>query len=335
MPYTAQFFAEKLNVEVQYFNPFKNIEIDPAINVEELAATAHAFGEVVGLGLRNVAQCPVEMNLMPKAFLKRQQLNQKKPYFIATVFSLILVVAAFGGFYAKLAAIKNDALQKISAKAQPLQVNDTALKREEAQLARLKQQSAQLHDWTEARFEWPDVLAELRRVLLSVEENRKQAMGGIDNGVWLDSFAAANPGLTGPSAVPTPAESPGPATAPVAIDPNTAKIMRERYGIKSLGGPATVSEDAEPGVGATSARTAKLSTNEVSVINVTCRAVNLQRLDATANGNLAYAVQAAFTNSPMFDPTGTRLSGPINQTGEDDVTFTFGVTLKLMRPIKL
>src|SRR5437660_2719659 len=81
MPYTAQFFAEKLNVPVEYFNPFRNIQIDPSINVEELAKVAHAFGEVVGLGLRNMAQCPVELNLVPKSIRKRQQFDQKKPYF--------------------------------------------------------------------------------------------------------------------------------------------------------------------------------------------------------------------------------------------------------------
>ena len=33
MPYTAQFFAEKLNVPVEYFNPFRNVQIDPAVNL--------------------------------------------------------------------------------------------------------------------------------------------------------------------------------------------------------------------------------------------------------------------------------------------------------------
>jgi hypothetical protein len=41
---------------------------------------------VVGLGLRNLAHCPVEMNLMPDSTLRWQAFNQKKPYFIATVF---------------------------------------------------------------------------------------------------------------------------------------------------------------------------------------------------------------------------------------------------------
>src|SRR5690242_10805151 len=32
MPYTSQFFAEKLNVPVEYFNPFRNVQLDPGID---------------------------------------------------------------------------------------------------------------------------------------------------------------------------------------------------------------------------------------------------------------------------------------------------------------
>src|SRR5579862_8025405 len=41
MPYTSQFFAEKLNVPVEYFNPLKNIEIDPTLDLEDLSKYAH------------------------------------------------------------------------------------------------------------------------------------------------------------------------------------------------------------------------------------------------------------------------------------------------------
>src|SRR6266404_5171725 len=152
MPYTAQFFAEKLNLPVEYFNPFRNIQIDPSIDLEELAKVAHSFGEVVGLGLRNVAQCPVEMNLMPKSSLKRQQLNQKKPYFIATIFSLVAVVLAYGGFYAKTADIKREALEKIRIQAEPLKQKETQLQAEEEKLKRLKQEAGQVTEWVGQRF---------------------------------------------------------------------------------------------------------------------------------------------------------------------------------------
>src|SRR6266699_5819188 len=85
MPYTAQFFSEKLNLHVEYFNPLRNLQIDPDLLREELAKVAHSLGEVVGLGLRNLAHCPVELNLMPKSSLKRREFAQKKPYLVASV----------------------------------------------------------------------------------------------------------------------------------------------------------------------------------------------------------------------------------------------------------
>src|SRR5579859_5809938 len=121
MPYTAQFFAEKLNVPVEYFNPFRNVQIDPAVNLEELVRVAHSMGEVVGLGLRNLAHCPVELNLMPESTLKWQSFNQKKPYLIATVFSMAAVVGAIGMLFGKLADTKIEQQQKVHQEVEPAQ----------------------------------------------------------------------------------------------------------------------------------------------------------------------------------------------------------------------
>src|SRR6476469_5276922 len=119
MPYTAQFFAEKLNVPVEYFNPLRNVQIDPSINLEELARSAHSMGEVVGLALRNLAHCPVELNLMPDSTLKWQAFNQKKPYFIATVLTLVAGVAAIGFLFDKLATVKDDQIKKLKQDIAP------------------------------------------------------------------------------------------------------------------------------------------------------------------------------------------------------------------------
>src|SRR6516225_4422442 len=119
MPYTAQFFAEKLNVPVEFFNPLRNVQIDPTINLEDLARVAHSLGEVVGLGLRNLAHCPVELNLMPETTLKWQSFNQKKPYLIATALSMVAVVAAIGLMFDKLAQAKQSALEKVQTELPP------------------------------------------------------------------------------------------------------------------------------------------------------------------------------------------------------------------------
>src|SRR5580692_2947226 len=113
MAYTAQFFAEKLNVPVEYFNPFRNVQIDSAVNLEELARVANALGEVVGLGLRNLANCPVEMNLMPDSTLRWRNFNEKKPYLMVAVFALVLVGFAIGFVFQQLAQVKYAALNDV------------------------------------------------------------------------------------------------------------------------------------------------------------------------------------------------------------------------------
>ena len=128
MPYTAQFFSEKLNLPVEYFNPLRNIQLDAELNREELAKVAHSLGEVVGLGLRNLAHCPVDLNLMPKSSKKRQQFSEKKPYIAAAVFCLIAIVWAFGLFYHRVADEKQAAANKLVDQVAGPQGNEQPLK---------------------------------------------------------------------------------------------------------------------------------------------------------------------------------------------------------------
>src|SRR5580765_7789022 len=119
MPYTAQFFAEKLNVPVEYFNPFRSVQIEPGVNLEELARVAHSLGEVVGLALRNLANCPVELNLMPESTLRWQSFNQKKPFLLATVITLDVMAFAVGFLFEKLSGVKQEQLEKLKQEITP------------------------------------------------------------------------------------------------------------------------------------------------------------------------------------------------------------------------
>ena len=188
MPYTAQFFAEKLNLsEVEYFNPLRNVDLDPRTNREELAKVAHSFGEVVGLGLRNLAHCPVELNLMPKSILQRQQLNQKKPYFAAAVCSLILIVFAFGWFYQRVAAEKPRPCRNCKAKVDPLKRDEQALTRVMRDLTTAEADVDQYGAWMEQRFYWATLLSQLREALMAVEDKTEKELNA-KTGVWIEKL---------------------------------------------------------------------------------------------------------------------------------------------------
>jgi len=202
MPYTAQFFAEKLNVPVEYFNPFRNVQIDPAVNLEELARVAHSLGEVVGLGLRNLANCPVEMNLMPDSTLRWRAFNEKKPYFIATIFLLALVAGAIGFLFQELAAAKESSISDLEP--QVATIEDKVGKMDQAykRLQTTQGEANQVSAWMEERYYWGDLLTELRRVLIRSEDELKKKYGaqkpGMEAGIWIEQMtlgyaAPANP----------------------------------------------------------------------------------------------------------------------------------------------
>ncbi len=305
MPYTAQFFSEKLNLPVEYFNPFRNVQIDPSVNLEELAKVAHSLGEVVGLGLRNLAHCPVEMNLMPKSSLQRQQLNQKKPYFLAASFALVLLVFAYGWFYARVAGEKSKALANLTQQVNPLTLTQQRLNRELRGLTAAQQEADQYAKWLDDRTYWATFLEYLRQKLMQAEQKAKQQFNA-DTGIWIEDFE--------PQVVVG-----GPARAEERHDP-----LRSRLELPGQPGPAVTGVPAEPA-----------DTNNLTNIKVRLRGTDMSRISPDANTKLLFTVVGELKepNSPFLVPAGTQPTGSI-MVDESGLTFTFEMLLQLKRAIQ-
>ena len=313
MPYTAQFFAEKLNVPVEYFNPFRNIQIDPSVNLEELEKVAHSFGEVVGLGLRNLAQCPVELNLVPKSIRQRQQFDQKKPYFIAALISLVLVVFAYGWFYDRVALVKTQALgEKVEPQLNPLETKETQIKKFEGAIDATRKQVDDLVGWLRKKTLWADILMEVRGVLLSAEEQNSRP--GAPAGVWIEAFGAAV--ATSSGAKEEAEERPT-----YRMDP----ILMQRYGLMPKGGMSAMM----PGAASDPAK--ENSESVTNKIAVHFRAMNLNKpTEPSNNRNLMSAVEEGIQKSPFFDNEHTKLSEVGEQLSDATAeTFTFSMELVL------
>ena len=350
MPYTAQFFAEKLNVPVEYFNPFRNVQIDPAVNLEDLARVAHSLGEVVGLGLRNLAHCPMELNLIPESTRRWQSFNEKKPYLVATVFCLVAVVAAMGLLFQQLAGVKAAELAKVSERLEPLKSKDVQFQRAYRSLKETTNRLDQLSTWMEERYYWADVLTELHRVFVRTEDITQQKLR-TETGVWIEKFLTATPSYGGEGAASGGMNSPfggPPSGMPPAMSEDQLRAqMMERYGIYSKGpnsspAPGPTPSAAEPGGQTETTQEAPAlassPTNDVTVIELRCRAVDLQNVAnvaSDANTLIIYTLAdqlRASTN--MFDPAQTKLIGQ-SEYDAATKTFTFGVSVALKHPLKL
>ena len=319
MGFTAQFFAEKLNLPVEYFNPFRNVQIDPSLNLEELSKLAHSFGEVVGLGLRNLAHCPVELNLMPKSSLKRQEFGAKKPYLVATVFCLILILYAYGWFYQKNAAERGQQLEKLKNQLAPLQKMKDPLERAMKDMRDARKEADQFAEWVEERPYWANVLVDLRRVMMDTEVKGKEKFNTA-TGVWIEKMSF---GTLASASSTTPTTSPptGGGGNPFPTTPGGAGGRRPRLG----GG-------TPPGGPASTTTHAPAATGVATTITLVCRAVDLTNVKAGANNDFAFMVDAGLKACPQFDPANTGLVGAMSKPA--DFTFTFEVAVTLKRPNK-
>ena len=332
MPYTAQFFAEKLNIEVEYFNPFRTIQIDPSINLEELAKVAHSFGEVVGLGLRRVVQCPVELNLMPKASIQRQEFNQKKPYFLAASIILILVVMVFGWFFFQVTQGKQNGIAKIQKEAQPLQSLADRLKSEQRTLEDQMKKVQELSRFLHERYYWSDVLTEIRESMLEAEQKTKKTLGGVETGVWIRSLTPDIPDLDLNSAESLAYDESEEESQP-GQDPEFMKRMYEMYG-----GADPYGQYGTDGYGMEQEEEVDEEEGLLVRLNLVCSGVNRIGVNRIANDQLARnLLDALRSRADKFDPEGTKFpeKSELEQVSESKDTFQFEITIQLANPLEL
>ncbi len=96
MPYITDFFQEKMRMPVEYLNTFGAITLADEVDKEGLQAVAPMFQELIGMSLRNVTRCPVNISLIPPSIRNQWELNKKKPYFYVSAAAILLCLAIFG-----------------------------------------------------------------------------------------------------------------------------------------------------------------------------------------------------------------------------------------------
>ena len=188
MPYLPEFLAEKLQMPIEYFNPFIGVDIDQdTVDVAELEKVGHTFGRIVGLAIREVANCPLEMNLMPGTARIQQDVNRKKPYFYGA--AACLTAAVWAGIYFNITV--NSAQQKeitdLGGLIEVYSDPHSEIQTEVAELENLKKEADQFDKWIGERFLWADVLQAVRQSMINTEKEMLQFTGR-KAGVWVAAF---------------------------------------------------------------------------------------------------------------------------------------------------
>ena len=131
LPYLKEFLAEKLAIEVEYFNPLSNVQVRPEAS-EAAAANAHNMGELIGLALRNSGSGDyLGIDLAPQDILARRDVDSKKPILLAAA-ALWILMLGFVIFSYKSDTVNAKALQQdIATEQTQLSKFDRGIKDEE------------------------------------------------------------------------------------------------------------------------------------------------------------------------------------------------------------
>ena len=337
LPYTAEFFKEKFGVEVEYFNPLQSLEIAPEVDLEKLQSVGHCMGELVGMALRNLAECPLELNLVPVRVRESQKLEQKKPFFIASVAALVIGLFGLGWYYGnKTVSPKREIIGEIQQKVAVLQGPSGQLSTEKSKISDIQTQLNEMTQWAEERFLWTDILNQLYMAAVETENEVAQLLSAsegkdIKAGLWIDQMIPDLPdmevGLEDASS-----RASGVSASTAAADRRRLMMMNRGRGRMSSRYAGLLAQ-AESAAGA---QEEQVNTNEVREIKLTCKAVNLKQIRPTANDELAFKFEKRIKGmTNLFNPQETGLTSQSAMTNAYANTFTFDIKLKLKKPIKI
>jgi len=134
LPQADMFFAESLQVDVAFFNPFEAIAVGPRVDAAALESDGALLASTAGLALHLAGLAHFQVNLLPPSIVAARAEKARIPYIaaagVALVAGLVLVMLGIDCDTASLVA-QRDA---VAAKAQELGGFEKKVKAAEAKL---------------------------------------------------------------------------------------------------------------------------------------------------------------------------------------------------------
>jgi type IV pilus assembly protein PilM len=192
MPGIADFFSDKLKIEVEHLNPFEEVAVAESIDAEDIDQDYIRLGEVVGTALRMVDAGAININLMPRGLVARKTFRRRVPFLVASAVGLILTVLCWWLNY----NLSTDVYGELQAEVDKRKDRLSSVGTRQAAVLK-EQEKAHVHalafvDLIDSRTEWLEVHAEIRTSLLDgmwlVSISPMRGRGGVINGVAVKGF---------------------------------------------------------------------------------------------------------------------------------------------------
>jgi type IV pilus assembly protein PilM len=120
LPYIREFFSEKLQMPIDFFNPLRNVTVAPGVDIEAAGRNAHTLGELVGLAIRSALEAPMELNLEPASVTKAKLLARKQPFMILAGLCIILSLAGGWLYFLRATQVERQVIDTLTPKVAAL-----------------------------------------------------------------------------------------------------------------------------------------------------------------------------------------------------------------------
>jgi type IV pilus assembly protein PilM len=181
MPYIREFFHEKFQVPIEFFNPLQNVTVAELAPIQDAARSAHLLGELVGLALRSVTVCPVELNLRPAIVVRRHDLEKRRTFFVAAAACILVALLGWSAYYTRAAQVAQQTAQTFRQKNDTMHPLETHLDKLKKQITALDNTVTPLIAAVNDRNFWPQILDELNSRLP-------------ESDIWITELAATSGG---------------------------------------------------------------------------------------------------------------------------------------------
>jgi type IV pilus assembly protein PilM len=164
MPYTLEFFNEKLSLPIEFFNPIRRVSVGPGVDAANLSRAAHLLGECVGLALRESSgECPVAISLKAPSLEQAAADHRRRPFLVAAAVGLVAAVGLLGLYYHSAAAAVARTNAGLQSTIAPLENIAGQISQLNTERARLLEDGADLAAAPLLRAGWVEIINELNQ----------------------------------------------------------------------------------------------------------------------------------------------------------------------------
>ena len=164
LPYSVEFFKEKLSLPVEYFNPLRRVGVGSGVDVTVLPKMAHQLGECVGLGINLLLDhCPLAISFKSPSLEQIKADKKRRPFLVAASALLVSALVVTGLYYQKATALVSQINKEVQAEIDPLQTISGQIANLTRERDQILKDGADLAAAPLLRSGWSAILNELNR----------------------------------------------------------------------------------------------------------------------------------------------------------------------------